>query len=377
MDDSSGAGPDFQLTCWYINKRRLLERLGVEVISSTLQFAAGFDGHLRELAELTAFTDAASGWLRSQHLPTLGRILLAGAPAVGTVFTHYSNWWCKGVRTSWEAWKQGKQVVPALAYSKLDDLRNDWRVECRFHPEHLTSDSSRTELSGQKPLFVMALITGVSGTTIEAIPYIIGNPAISWDRPASLVGRRWQTKLECFVDTIDSFSAVSSVEIARRPQELVLLKSVSEKEVKEAIAEIIGEPIVPADWGGESSDLFSSRVVLDGRRVSSAFLLKGPAKFKPMTMVELGKNGDQISRLFSEPADLLVIQHCHEITSGVRATMRAFAQQIGQLRLFCIIDGYDTVRLLKAYNKCGFSATSDRVVLPPHRDRPVANFGAE
>lgn len=71
-------------------------------------------------------------------------------------------------------------------------------------------------------------------------------------------------------------------------------------------------------------------------------------------MASLGKKGDQIDRLFSEPADLLVLQHCHEITSPVRGAMRAYAQQMGKPRLFCLIDGYDTIRLLRAYRTCGF-----------------------
>ena len=89
-------------------------------------------------------------------------------------------------------------------------------------------------------------------------------------------------------------------------------------------------------------------------RISTAFAFKGPAKFHPMTVADLGKNGDQINRLFSEPADLLVLQHCQGITPAVRGMMRAFAQQMGNPRLFCLIDGYDTLRLLQAYGKCNF-----------------------
>jgi hypothetical protein len=84
-----------------------------------------------------------------------------------------------------------------------------------------------------------------------------------------------------------------------------------------------------------------------------------------MTLAEFGKNGDQIDRLFSEPADIFVLQHCHEITPPVRSTVRAFAQQIGRLRLFCVIDGYDTVRLLEAYGKCGFGSTRPNSETPP------------
>jgi hypothetical protein len=85
-----------------------------------------------------------------------------------------------------------------------------------------------------------------------------------------------------------------------------------------------------------------------GRRIATALMFKGPAKFAPLTPAGLGKNGDQIDRLFSEPADLLLLQHCHEIKTALRGQMRAYAQEIGKLKLFCLIDGYDTMRLLRA-----------------------------
>jgi hypothetical protein len=32
--------------------------------------------------------------------------------------------------------------------------------------------------------------------------------------------------------------------------------------------------------------------------------------------------------------------------------MRAYAQRMGNLRVFCLIDGYDTGRILGVYGKC-------------------------
>lgn len=69
-----------------------------------------------------------------------------------------------------------------------------------------------------------------------------------------------------------------------------------------------------------------------------------------MTPAHLGKNGDQIYRLANEPCQLMVVQHCHEIEPSVRATLRAFAVQPGRPRRYCIIDGRDTFRILKAYD---------------------------
>ena len=95
---------------------------------------------------------------------------------------------------------------------------------------------------------------------------------------------------------------------------------------------------------------------MNGRRVATAFAFKGPAggtRFREMQVADLGKNGDQIERLCTEPADLLIIQHCHKIGSAVRSTVRAFCNQVGRQRMYCLIPGADTFRVLKAYGKCG------------------------
>lgn len=171
--------------------------------------------------------------------------------------------------------------------------------------------------------------------------------------PATSKGRRWVNRLQVFIDEIDTFNRIRNVNYRLVKSDLEQLRAIPEQQIKQAFAEIIGEPTITKDWGGERSDLFSDRLLLDGKRIATALMFKGPARFAPLTSASLGKNGDQIDRLFSEPADLLVLQHCHEITPAVRGQMRAYAQQIGRLKLFCLIDGYDTIRLLRGYKKCG------------------------
>ena len=51
------------------------------------------------------------------------------------------------------------------------------------------------------------------------------------------------------VDQIDTFEAVREVEERPKQPDLQQLKEVSETQVKSALAEIIGEPTVPSDWG--------------------------------------------------------------------------------------------------------------------------------
>ena len=63
-----------------------------------------------------------------------------------------------------------------------------------------------------------------------------------------------------------------------------------------------------------------------------------------MTVRALGKPGDQIVRLFSEPAELLILQHCHQITPSVISMMEAYAHDLRNPREYMIIDGTDTSR---------------------------------
>ena len=71
-----------------------------------------------------------------------------------------------------------------------------------------------------------------------------------------------------------------------------------------------------------------------------------------MRLNNLGKNNDQIVRLSKEPASLLIVQHCHDIGQAVRDTLRAFAIQPGPMRRrYCLIDGKDSYKILKAYGK--------------------------
>lgn len=124
-----------------------------------------------------------------------------------------------------------------------------------------------------------------------------------------------------------------------------------EASVKDALAEILGEPFVLCDWGGERSDLYTSRLFIDGTPVSSAWLLKGPSFDRPMTIAALGKQGDQIDRLYSEPAELLVLQHCHQVRTEVVNMMETYAWDMRRLRRFMILDGSDTARILRACDK--------------------------
>ena len=308
---------------------------------------------LYRAADVSALARHLRQWLHANEVPSLGEILAKDTlPTEGQRFAIYHDFYGRGLSKyrlpSVEIPRDAvAEVYCALSYDK------NYRLTVPYHPTGLTCTTAWSKLSGHSRLFVLAYADRVSNDEVQARPYVIADlhGDLPEDSPAvwnsANYGEIHPAAIEQFSLLRDQYEKESSA------PRLSLLKSIPERSIKSAIAEILHEDSVPKDWAGERSDLFSSNLSVNGRRLSAAFLLKGPASFSPMTMKHLGKNGDQIDRLFTEPADLLVLQHCHKVTSAVRSTMRAYSQRIHDLRHFTILDGYDTVRLMRAYGKCG------------------------
>src|SRR5262245_52420615 len=111
---------------------------------------------------------------------------------------------------------------------------------------------------------------------------------------------------------------------------------------------------MPKDWGGESNDIFTTKVKMKGVRRRAAFALKGPAKKGPLVPAMMGKNGDQIQRLLKSPADVFFVQYEGEIKESIVELMEELAKAkalLGQQVFFGIIDKVDTYRLRLAYPK--------------------------
>lgn len=149
-------------------------------------------------------------------------------------------------------------------------------------------------------------------------------------------------------DHIEQFAAVKKVKTAAK-------KVISEDRFKKGIQKIIGQTGVFKDWGGEKNDLYTSRVTIKGKRIATAFAFKGPGKKGELTPGKLGKNGDQIQRLFQTPAEVFFVQYHDRINESVVEQMEVFAKvkSISDNRkiYYGIIDGDDSNRLMAAYPK--------------------------
>lgn len=349
-EDSECSTPVYPLDPMYINERRVATFVGAECLSSVLSNVSGWNerktGHLRSVACAEVLRD----WLEEAggDIAALHALCIANKLKAGLLFTYEGNLYFRNAR--------GEKPSPTpSAYVVLKNLGaalGDMKLELLLHPDHVVVGSPGQHLHGQvSDLFVLAQVQKVSGAAVQAVPVFIGY--LRRQGPMEYI---WPTSRgELFVDGIDNFAVVAKVPTPST-SEVAVLRNISEEQIKIAFAEILGEPDIPKDWGGERSDLFTTQLRVEGYRLSAAFAFKGAAggkKFREMRIADLGKNGDQIERLCTEPADVLVIQHCHKIGSAVRNTVRAFCNQIGRQRKYCLISGHDTVRVLKAYSKCG------------------------
>lgn len=154
---------------------------------------------------------------------------------------------------------------------------------------------------------------------------------------------------QVYIDDIETFSKVRLVRSGGS-----LSPDISEDQFKVGVQAIIGEAGQFKDWGGENCDLSSTRLTVRGRRCTAAFAFKGPGERGVLVPGRMGKNGDQIQRMFGLPATVFFVQHWREIKDSVLLAMRthAVAKSVangGEEILYGIIDGQDSERLRKAY----------------------------
>lgn len=287
----------------------------------------------------TLLAEALWEFVSRKRIPSGSAEFLAGRLKQGQLVWFDQAFWFKDVAKSYQAGSHDG----ATFHAKLD-VDQAIRVSGEFNPQRITSASSLTYLTRRKPAFVLGYVNEVSSNDITLRPIAIAHRMLI----EGVFETEFRDRLRIHPSEIDQFQGVD-FDMALERKDLELLREVPEEKVKTAFAEIIHEPSVPKDWGGELFDLMTNRITVDGERYQAVVAFKGPAKFHPMTLADLGKNGDQIDRLSYTDADLLVVQHCHDITAPVTNMLRIYAGYPGFRRRYMAIDGYDTIRILRHF----------------------------
>lgn len=102
--------------------------------------------------------------------------------------------------------------------------------------------------------------------------------------------------------------------------------------------------------------MFSTCLMLEGKRRDVAFGLKGKGMTGRLTPKKMGHNGDQVQRLFRSTAEVFLVQYWSKIDESILEQMENFAVAKsaveGKKVYYGIIDGQDTMRLIAAYPEC-------------------------
>ena len=232
-------------------------------------------------------------------------------------------------------------------------FETDFETFIEYSTEHVFASTTESELSEGTTNSILGEIRSIKENRIVIHPLIIGAPTYAHPKNGPDTSRLVYNgfgQYEIFPEDIEEFTPLKDVIVNDPVEWQETMKSLSELEVKTKIAEILGDT-TKKDWAGEQNDHYSTHITLGDKRTTAAFLLKGPARFEEMQPRHLGKNADQIYRLATTPAATLIVQHCHNIGEAVRGTLRAFSVTPHQPRHYCLMDGRDTYRLLKAYEK--------------------------
>jgi len=331
-----------RLTAFYLSRDRVLGLLGTERLPAhVLAALQGQDVIMASAILSNAVGSYLLEAMASGGVKTLQQLAFEGSLQRGAHFIYDGHVYGKGFAYA--------NRSPTLSLSeKLDEPLAGQKLLVEFSKNGLVNETAYTRMAGSTRLFVFGYVADIDATTIHAVPYVIGDLV---NRSTGLPIPFLQT-LELRPEEIGQFAGLDDDWMPSKA-EFERMRGVSEQAVKELLCQLLGEHAVPNDWGGEESDVFTANLSVGGQRTTAAFLLKGPARFHPMKPTDLGKNGDQLYRLFNIPARVFVVQRCHNIGAAVRKQAEAFALQrsfTSPCRVV-FVDGLTTARLLRAHGQ--------------------------
>jgi len=329
-----------KLVAFYLSRDRVLALLSSQTLPA--QVIAALTGQNAQMS--TAILSNAVGSyllqaIATDSVRTLPQLAFEGELKEGVPFIYNGHVTGKGFAAS------NKTLALSLT-EKLDEPLAGKKLIFEFSKNGLVNSTAYTRMSGSTRLFAFGYITEIDDTIIRAVPYVVGDLVTSSHAITSPFG----PTLELRPEEVEQFSGIDESWFPSQA-EFKRMTRVSEQVVKELICRLLCEHSVPSDWGGEESDVLSANLLVAGHRHTGAFLLKGPARFHPMKPTDLGKNGDQLYRLFNIPARIYVIQHCHSIGAAVRKQAEAFALArsfVAPCQIM-FMDGTTTARLLRAH----------------------------
>ncbi|MCU0440406.1 MAG: hypothetical protein MUC49_21145 [Raineya sp.] len=336
---------DWHIDSGFINPKKCFSSFGDSFLVSYNKNKRLTEEYPNNLYNEHVLVRLALEFCKNNEIDTLGQVLQN--PSEGAFFCSIELF----------AGNEEVHTKPRIKNEILFPYSFEKQVYSEFSTEFITCDTGRYEQGVESKVAIIGKIYKILPKEIIVHPIIMGVP--TFDSPFKkqaidpgrllFEGPEWY---EVKPEDIENFANLTRVEVSTEEWQSYMRKA-SENDIKEKLCSILGEES-KKDWGGELNDHFSTSILMGGKRFTAAFLFKGPAggtKFKEMQPNFLGKNGDQISRLCKTPAELVILQHCHEVGEAVRETLKVFAIAPHIQKRCCVIDGRDTYKILKAYGK--------------------------
>jgi hypothetical protein len=319
------------LELWYANQDGLVDVLGIPSSDQARYLAAKGDAQSDTARKQHLLSALLEERLLTDPPPELQRILLHGTPLRGQVVAIDQAFYFRRERLQ-------RRII---MHAELN-TESSWRMQAKLDPGRFPFSSTHDHLSRRKSVFTIATVIDTDKNVIALRPLFIGQRSWGVRKQASGSSenrRIYPQQIDQFRD-VDWSTAPGAADIAK-------MKAMAEADVKDSLAKILGLPFIAKDWGGERSDMVTNNLMVEGVQTSSAWLLKGKSVQRAMRVPDLGKNGDQIERLATDSAEVLVVQHNQEITAAVINLAAAFANDMRNPRRFMIMDGLSTAQVLK------------------------------
>ena len=338
--EKRASSPRQNIDAGFINHRKCLSVFGRSYAEDYERYKHQGNAHMSDLLNNHLLTHLALERCFRQNIPSLAECL--NDPVQGQLFCSTENVVGCGNSVYNEA-----RVSNSIKFP----YKTDKQVSIEYHTEHLFASTQKIHMAdGFFFICILGEIFKVEKSKIIVHPLIMGPPTYDHPHNRSLpfdYTPDTLTHYQLYPHDIEQFARCKSVDV-KTEEWKAIMKKLSEKNVKESICSLLGD-VTSKDWGGEQYDHYSADVTINGNRKSAAFIFKGPSAWGEMKPRHLGKNGDQIYRLQQSGADILILQHCHQVGEAVRETLRVFAVKPSHPRHYCIIDGKDTYKVLKAY----------------------------
>ncbi|WP_122816024.1 hypothetical protein [Nocardioides pantholopis] len=335
---------DTDLEAWFLHQELVLKVLGPS-LSAQISSDLSDTGHVFARARTKSILEnAVAAAVRALEVPSLNELHHGSGPSPGQLVWVEQSMHFRGIGEAYYRSKRTGTSHRGTVWGKLATDSN-LRFEAEVNASRCTSDTGAHLMSGTSKAFMLAFVRDVNDGLVNLRAVTVGQRLVASGDQAFFgvvgdIAHVWPQQVDQF-EGVDFTRGENS--------DLELMRGVGEEAVKHWFAEIIGQSDVPKDWGGEQFDLWTRFLSVDGTPLRTAFAFKGPAAFHPMRIADLGKNGDQIQRLAESPADLLVVQHCHTITSRVEHMLRTYATSPKNVRRYMLIDGYATAAILKHF----------------------------